>query len=133
MRNPATSLPLDSEGLVIRKSDHFIIAFLLDEFAEIYGSTVDAYGCAGFQSLGFETDFFQLFRDAMAGHLAHSASGKMQLADMDQTVEESAVGEDDGFAFDFSTHYGFHAFDLVAIEEQTRHGVLPEVEVGRLF
>ena len=121
------------ERLGIRETHHLIVALLLYEFAEVYGSAVDADGRTCLQSLGFKTEFFQLFRDAVAGHFAHPSPWKMLFADMNQTVEEGAVGEDDRLAFDVAAHHGFDTFHLVAVNDEAYHCVLPEVHVGRLF
>ena len=69
----------------------------------------------------------------MTSHLAHSSARKMLFPNMNDAVEEGAVGKDDGLAFNLPSHLGFHTFDLVAFDEQPCHRVLPEVEVGGLF
>ena len=117
MRYPAASLLVDFEGFGVGEAHYFFVPLLLNEFAEVYGSTIDSYRRACLQALGFKADFFQLFRDAMAGHFAHSSPGKMLFTYMNQAVEEGAVGEDDRLAFDFAAHHSLDAFDLVAINE----------------
>ena len=87
---------------------------LFDEFAEIDGSAIDADGCSGLQSFHFKAKFFQLFGDAVTGHFAHPSSRKMLFTDMNQTVQEGAIGEDDGLAFDGTSHCRSDTFYLIA-------------------
>ena len=83
MRNPAAPLFCDFEGLDIGKTNHLVIALLLDEFAEIYSTTINSDGCAGLESFCFKTVFLELFSDAMAGYFAHPSSCEMLFTDMD--------------------------------------------------
>ena len=57
----------------------------------------------------------------------------MLFPDVYQTVQESAISEDDSLAFDVSTHHGFDPFHLVAINEQAQHSILPKIDIGCLL
>ena len=86
MGYPTTLLLGDFEGLSIRETDHFIIPFLVDEFTKINSSSIYTDRCTRLQSLDLKTDFFELFTDAMTGHLTHTTSLEMLFANMYQTV-----------------------------------------------
>ena len=109
MCNPAALLFRDFEGFCVGETDYFIITFLLNEFAEIYRSTINSDGCSCLQPLDLKTEFFELFTDAMTGHLTHSATREMLFTNMNQTIH------------------------LVAVKKKPYHHVLPKVDIGCLF
>ena len=130
MGNPAASLLTDFERFGIGKSHYFIITFLFDEFAEIYGSTIYADRRPSFQSLDFKTEFLELFTDAVTGHLTHSTPRKMLLPNMNQTIQKGSVGKDDRLTLDIAAHHSLNPLHLVAIKKKPYHRILPKVYVG---
>ena len=83
MGNPAASLFCDFERLNIGKTNHLVIALLLDEFAEIYSTTINSDWCACLEPFCFKTVFLELFCDAVAGYFTHPSSCEMLFTDMD--------------------------------------------------
>jgi hypothetical protein len=52
---------------------------------------------------------------------------------MDQSVQEGAVGENHCFGRKGDPHAGFHPCYALSVEAKLCHGVLPHVEIGRIF
>ena len=95
MRNPATALFGDFERFVIGKTNHIVVTFLFNETTEIYGSAVNTNRRTCLQSFGLKAHFLELLGDAITRHLPHSSAWKMLLTDMNQAIQESAIGQND--------------------------------------
>ena len=106
------------------------VARLFFHFGVVQGTAVHTWRCAGFHSAAFETKLFQLFGDAEGSALPCASAAELFLADVHQTVEESAVGEHHSFGADLRAELGFDSDAAPMFCQEPHHAVLPEVEVG---
>lgn len=106
-----------------------VVAGLLDEFVKMDTALVDTSGCAGLHARGSKTEEPQLFGETMASGFSNTPTGNLRFAEMQETVEKSAVGKDDSACFHLDTEGRIDATDGVAADKKFGYDILPDIEV----
>ena len=115
----------------------FIVPVLRFEYFEVDRAGIEACGRTGFHTPGFESDCEQGLRDPVRSGVPCPAALGMRCAAVHQPVEERTGGKYDSLAGEFDAHarpYACHArFGCRGVEQQLGGGVLPDIEVERVF
>ena len=121
------------EGLRVgeRELGWMLVARLLQQLREIYGAAVDAHGGARLEALHLEAHVTQLVRETHSRRLPHPAATPRVGADIDGSIEESAVGEHHGLCRNGVPHTGDNTRHHPTVAGQGHHLVLPEGQVGQ--
>ena len=99
----------------------------------LHATAVDSHGSTGFHSVGREPELAQLFGNTMRCRLGHTPTGCLYLAHMHQSVEKRTGSEHHSLGIEPHTHGGGHTTHLTILNNQSRGGILPHIQVGRIF
>jgi alkyl hydroperoxide reductase subunit AhpC len=102
---------------------------LLDHHREVDGLAVEPWRRAGLQPPDRQLQLAQARRQRNRGRIAHATAGVVRQADVNQPVEESAGGQDDGARSKAHPELGHHAGDAIAVEHQVVTGLREERQI----
>lgn len=106
-----------------------VVAGLLDEFVKMDTALVDTSGGTRLHASGGKTEESQLFGETMTSGFSNTSTGDLCLAEMQKTIEKSAVGKDDSARFHLDAEGSLDAADGVVVNEEFGYDVLPDIEV----
>ena len=89
---------------IYRHRRHRFVTGLSLQRAEINATTINAGWRTRFHAASFEAQLNELFRNTRSGSFPCSASTKLLFANMNQAIQESAIGQHDGPSWNFQTN-----------------------------
>ena len=93
--NPATELPMKRRGIGERKTSRRVFTGLLLHFGEINSPSINSDRGSGFEFFRNDATLFQLVGQNERSNLPYPTAGKINLSDMDTSVQKSTVSEND--------------------------------------
>ena len=129
----ANHLILQFRSVRVGKFSGRTIPFLYLHGIIIEATTVDSWWCTGFHPTVFKTNFDQLFGDPGSCLFPGTASSKLLFSDMDDPIEEGAIGKDYGFCRYLQPQSGSYASDAAVFQDQPVDHFLPEIDIGMCF
>src|SRR5690606_31992155 len=106
-----------------------VISFLLLQQRKVYTSAVDAYRCTCLHPVGLKSDLPKLFGHSRRSGFRHASATHLNAADMNQSVQEGAIGQNNRLGRKLNSHAGFNACNLSIPEKKSGYCILPEVKV----
>ena len=96
-------------------------------------AAVDAHGRAGLHAAVSDAVRGDGFGQFVRSGFGHASAGQHGAAHVHQSVQEGAGGDDDAACVERYAPYCLHAPHFTVLDEQAAYGVLPDVQVGRVF
>ena len=110
-----------------------ILAHLFFHVFEVYASSVNAHRCPGFHPSVCDAVLLDGFCQFVRSRFGHTSPGKHDSSDVHQPVQEGTGGDDDALGVEGAAPDGEDAPNFAVGYQELPHGVLPDVEVGRVL
>ena len=101
--------------------------------AEIDAAAVDAHGCTRLHASVAYAVCGDALGQTFRRRFRHSSALHFRAANVHESVEEGACGDDDALSPKFGTEHRVHTDHCAVLDHQFGGHVLPDVQVGRLI
>ena len=116
-----------------RKVVKISITLLNCGLAEVNSSLIKSHRSARFHALHGESEVAKLLGNSVRSRLRNTTALNLHRPHMHQSIEESASSQYHRFSGKFNAKGGFHTLHNPILDGQTHSGILPHIQIGRVF